>query len=299
MKNDGFRYGDSFEDGLRRLATGYNSLASDYLQRQGRVHENIHQARLCFKRMRSMLRLLRSSMGTEIYHFENGFYRDMARSLSFARDITANYEAASGFISKRRSATTNLWIKKYMFDLQRKRASIMKEFDAQHVQATLIAQLAEGLQRSHLWNFSEEPSVIIYKGIFRSYTSGQQGYRQSQLTLNDHDFHEWRKDVKYLWYLLQPFVPLWPAVINDQISELKKLSTYLGAHHDLVLLENAIPVYEQHAAKMPMSLKRSINERKRKLSAMALQQGALFYAGSAKDFADRISRYWETWVKQF
>src|SRR5262245_56765664 len=54
--------------------------------------EAIHDARVCVKRIRAVLRLIRYSLGKHVYVEENKAYRDSARLLSKVRDGAAMIE---------------------------------------------------------------------------------------------------------------------------------------------------------------------------------------------------------------
>ena len=50
------------------------------------VDEAIHDTRKAIKRLRAVLRLVRSPLGEEVYRFENGFLRDTAALIGGPRD---------------------------------------------------------------------------------------------------------------------------------------------------------------------------------------------------------------------
>jgi CHAD domain-containing protein len=64
--------------------------------------------------------------------------------------------------------------------------------------------------------------------------------RLAYQTNNFHDFHEWRKQVKYLWHQLELLQGGWPLVIEATANELHDLSGYLGDAHDLAVLIETI-----------------------------------------------------------
>ncbi len=297
MKVDLLRSRESFEEGLKRIFTFNIRQASNFLTRKGNQNENIHQARLCCKRMRSLLRLARFSLGEEYYHAENSYLRDIAKSLGGVRDTSATYDAANRLISPRMNQQSGFWISNYISVLRSHRANTLLDLNTQRVVSTQIEQFNSVLQRVENWNLSTDPSKIIYEGFLRTYKQGRKGFLRAQSEQNDHELHEWRKDVKYLWYMLKPFTPVWPELINGYIARLKTISVCLGSHQDLVLLEEDIDLYEKIAAKTPQSVRRRIALRKRKMRESALVLGEAFYAGTAKDFAFRMKTYWEQWNK--
>lgn len=55
-------------------------------------HEGIHEARKRFKKIRTLLRAMRSELGTDKYQDENTFFRDIARSVGAVRDAQSLIE---------------------------------------------------------------------------------------------------------------------------------------------------------------------------------------------------------------
>src|SRR5215475_8390863 len=85
----GFRLKDaeSVPDGVRRTILAQIDRSVDQLQPKTRNKQRaIHEARVCFKRIRALLRLIYGEIGPDIYKLENRVYRDAGRQLSAARD---------------------------------------------------------------------------------------------------------------------------------------------------------------------------------------------------------------------
>src|SRR5262245_43326502 len=70
---------------LRRMFIGCVQTALDHLE-DGKAGVDIHGARKELKRARALLRLLRNAVGDAAYRRANRTLRDVARSLSQARD---------------------------------------------------------------------------------------------------------------------------------------------------------------------------------------------------------------------
>jgi CHAD domain-containing protein len=54
----------------------------------------------------------------------------------------------------------------------------------------------------------------------------------------DEDFHEWRKGVKYYFYLLKMLAPMWPSRLRKTVKHLDCLQCKLGKYHDLAVLKS-------------------------------------------------------------
>lgn len=85
----GFRIKDGEEvpDAVTRITIDQIDRARDRLGLKTRNKARaIHEARVCFKKIRAVLRLVYGEIGRDTFKFENGVFRDTARQLSAARD---------------------------------------------------------------------------------------------------------------------------------------------------------------------------------------------------------------------
>src|SRR5262245_60188726 len=85
----GFRLRDdeSVQDGIKRIVLAQIDRSLDQLQPKIRNRQRaIHEARVCFKRIRALLRLIYGEIGPDGFKLENTVYRDAGRLLSAARD---------------------------------------------------------------------------------------------------------------------------------------------------------------------------------------------------------------------
>src|SRR5262245_25498924 len=83
-----FRPSESIRKGVRRVVRKQLAAARESLDpsNQESIDERIHSARKCFKRVRAVLRLVRSGIAPSDYKCENEAFRDAARPLSDVRD---------------------------------------------------------------------------------------------------------------------------------------------------------------------------------------------------------------------
>jgi CHAD domain-containing protein len=263
-------------DNIKRILLLYNDSAADFLQRRSNIHENIHQARLCFKRIRSLLRLGRVVLGEHIYKDLNTLYRDQSRMLSQFRDITALIEISQSFQESRRSESTRSFLTRFRNGLLKQRKELMAGIEIENAKKQVVDSLVQKKQILDKLHLIDHPSSDLGKGLQRVYKSGKNLYNATLKETNDHNMHEWRKQVKYMWYQLVILTPLWPGIFNALSKQTQTLSQLLGKHHDLVLFENAI-VPMKNETKYRNEIKglgRSIGRKKRNLESQALKLGA-------------------------
>jgi CHAD domain-containing protein len=286
---------EPFQTNMSRLLLHYHRQAAGYLQRPGNIHENIHQARLCFKRIRSYLRLGRRGLGRVVYNEYNVFYRDLSRSLSLMRDLTALIETLPWFIKSRRTAAARNFLLRFKANLITERRHQLNKMLATGVLSEVVAALANRENEIENLSFDKPAAEVFLSGASRIYGRGRHLFAVAQLHPDDHTMHEWRKQVKYFWYHLLVLSPLWPGLFTAWAKEVQILSQLLGKHHDLVLLQNA-PLLIQSTASNPeiiKSLKQSVERRKHQLELRCMALGSLVYAEETALLQERLSGYWK------
>jgi CHAD domain-containing protein len=294
MKHPILHKSEAFSSNFARLILFYNNLAIALLQRKSNIHENIHQARLCFKRIRSLLRLGRPGMGERFYFHYNTFYRDLARSLSQLRDLTALTETLTAFIKTRKTEASKKFLICYKNMLIRQRRQQLGHIIAGDILENAINSLKNKSIEIADWDFNGKAPEVFISGATRIYRRGRKLFLISRSDASDHNMHEWRKQVKYFWYQLLVLTPLWPGMITAWAKEAQTLSQLLGKHHDLVLLEHAISSMntDKRNTAILKSLRQSIIVRKLQLEKRCLILGAKLYAEDPVFVGKRLKAYW-------
>ena len=294
MKHPSIHTKEPFQQNIVRLIHFYNQLAIEYLQKQSNVHENIHQTRLCFKRIRSFLRLGRSGLGEQFYRHYNAFYRDLSRSLSQLRDFTALIETLPAFIKTRRTQASKAFLTSLRNHLLIQRKQQLDDIIAGNTKADVIRALQNKGGEISKWDFAADAREVFTSGAARIFRRGKRLFLLAQSNPDDHNMHEWRKQVKYFWYHLLVLTPVWPEMMSAWAKEVQMLSQLLGKHHDLVLLENMIDAMEKEPELISLikSLKQSIRMRKLQFERRCLELGAKVYAEGPASVGERLKAYW-------
>lgn len=295
MKHPLIHTNESYNENLQRLILFYNRQAVYYLQKESNVHENIHQTRLCFKRIRSFLRLGRSGTGKEIYQSYNILYRDLSRSLSALRDLTALSETLTMFIKTRRIRASRSFLTTYRNQLLKERKEQLEHIIAGKITKDVIIRLKQKEEEISKWDFVADADEVFTSGAQRIYRKGKRLFNIAQYNPDDHNMHEWRKHVKYFWYHLLVLTPLWPGIMNAWAKEVQTLSQMLGKHHDLVLLENAIGTLNVKPTQKNIinSLRQSIRVRKRNYEQKCMALGYRIYFENQLCVKERLKACWK------
>ena len=112
------------------------------------------------------------------------------------------------------------------------------------------------------------------------------------------NLHEWRKQSKYLWHVLQLTELAWATHEADLGDRVHELSSLLGTDHDLAVLRETLAgeplTYGGHRALK--SLFAIIDARRAELQRQAFALGRRLYADQPGVFTKRIEEYWTAWV---
>ena len=263
------------------------------------AHRAIHQSRKEMKKIRAVLRLVRPQIGEEAYQEANVYFRDAARLISDARDVTASGETATELQSLLTSSRDRRAVEHLRQHLWAKKAAITRyQVRRDQLLVTVSDALAEAEHFSRSWTITEDGFEALAPGIRRIYRQCRKRMKQAYEHDTPHGYHQWRKSVKYLRYQVDTLSPLWPGGLGALESELNHLTDYLGDDHDLFVLREMIEQDELIRPEVARSVFRVMEARRHALqqSAKVLSQ-KLFYP-KAKRFVEPLGHYWEVETAQ-
>ncbi|MBZ8178689.1 CHAD domain-containing protein [Oscillatoria salina] len=289
------------------IATGIKRIAAEELESaiaklkgetEDDPNEAVHDSRKSLKKLRAVLRLVRAEIGEERYQQENVCFRDAGRELSDVRDAQVlietfdklidyfrTYLVPDAFQEIRQNLVTNYEIVS---------SKILEKEDKTKEVAGI---LAEAKNRVDCWEIENNNWSALSGGLKKIYKRGSSAFELINEEPSVANFHEWRKQVKYLWYHLRILTPIWADMMTELTSQLKNLSDYLGDDHDLAILRDYfLTKFDQFDNREDLDVLLSLlNRRRPQLQLYAQNLGARIYAEKPKDFVERIGKYWEIW----
>ncbi|MBO0126880.1 CHAD domain-containing protein [Agrobacterium tumefaciens] len=202
-------------------------------------HEAVHDARKRFKRLRALYRLIRRA-APDFSRAENARFRDIARSLAFARDATALVETAEYLEAFALSDTQGEALRSITAMLRERRDDALDhEAGLDEAIAAAIAGCEAG--REELEALSLPGDLKKTARLVR--TSWAKQRMKARKALSDcHDqadvehFHELRKAGQAYWMHLGLLRRLWPSAMRAKRADTKRLVDILGHEHDLSIL---------------------------------------------------------------
>jgi excisionase family DNA binding protein len=261
-------------------------------------HQAVHNTRKGCKRIRAALRLGRAALGETVYAHENAFVRDASRRLSAVRDskvIVDAFDAAAanfaGALPAPRYAAIRAQLVSHHEDTSRQ---ILEERGGTAVVAQLLQQFRD---RVAALPTPAGDFTALAPGLERVYRRARQARDHAYAANRPEVFHEWRKQVKYLWHQLEILQPAWPAHLDSLAKALHQLSDFLGDAHDLHELARTLQdAPERFGEDGELTLLLALLEQWRaEFEAAARPSGARLFSEPPDAFVARMAAYWEAW----
>lgn len=283
-------------DDVRRVVNEQVDKALERVtSRNGNKDDAVHDARVCFKKIRAVLRLTRDQLDDE-FKVENTFYRDLGRRLAAVRNNTAMLEV---FVKLKERyadqlAPGALKEQRQPFVVSNARQSREKRKAMSEVGRSIRA----GRRRIGNWPLGKDGFGDLALGLKGSYKQGRERFAIARDDPTVENLHEWRKRVKDLWYQLRLLKNIWPAEMSELADELKKLGDYLSDSHDLAMLRQAATEHAKQAKDEGAEIETLIaliDQQRAELRLEATLLGRRIYAEKPRAFVNRLGVYWQAW----
>jgi CHAD domain-containing protein len=275
---------ESVTDGLRRVVRKELRKASERLI-DDRSDEAVHETRKSVKKVRAVLQLV----GDDLHANGGKQLRRANRLLSPLRDADVLIETAR-----------NLGARGPAFDALDERLNTQKvRLTASAKREKTREDAARALTRvrrdTRGWRWKRTDFAVFAEAIKRSYKRARKGMQDAREKAEEERFHDWRKQVKTLWYGLRLLegVGLPP---HRLVADFKRLQAWLGNDHNLVVLGQQLQ--RMKSSKVSASdrahLRALIERRQGTLRRQTLTLGARLFADTPKEFAQRLRKMWDT-----
>jgi len=256
------------------------------------AREAVHEVRKRLKRVRAALRLMRAELGNDVYRALNYRLRDAARPLTQVRDpdmLVTTFEALApqlaGVIDGVRSKVREMLI-------ANERAARRAVLGAAGTREAIESAIAAVLEEVD-WPAARDDWTVFESGLRRVYRGGHRAFARALAQPTIANLHEWRKQAKYLWHVLQLLEATWNGAEPGLTDRVHELSTALGDDHDLAVLAQTLAAdplaYGGHRALKPIVV--AIERRRAEIQARAFELGRALYAERPSQFAQRIARH--------
>jgi CHAD domain-containing protein len=200
--------------------------------------EAVHEARKSVKKIRAIVRLFRRDLGND-YRVQNRELRTIAHQLSSLRDV----DAAANMMKSVRDrypllVTSTIFAAVHRGLRSRKRGTVAR-LHLDHLLPRVARELRRLAKATPRRIRRMGGYASIRAGMLRAYRRARKAMAGVQASPEDVRFHSWRRRVKDHWYHVRLFEAL-DAHAGARARGLKRLETWLGDDHNLVLLRTTI-----------------------------------------------------------
>jgi CHAD domain-containing protein len=292
----GLNRDEKLAKGLQRVAAGRAKKALERLRGIGAGEDTadaVHGARKDMKKLRTVLRLVRDELPKATYTAQNQSFRDAARALSATRDAEVKLgtlESLAEQLDGLPAEALAAW--RQILESDRQAASNAARDEP--ALAAAVARIEAGLEGVEAWPLQGDSWGLVGAGLGRAYRRGRKAMRAAAAEPSEHNFHEWRKRAKDLWYGMRLLQDAWPHVLEATAEEAHALTDLLGDHHDLAVLREDLHA-RRLGSEATAALEAAIELREAELAEDAFDLGRRLYAERPKGFSRRLRRYWMAW----
>jgi CHAD domain-containing protein len=256
--------------------------------------EATHDARKRTKKLRALLRLVRPELRDGIYRRENRALRDASRQLSAVRDAWVLIEALDDLVTPPTDDITEESVTALRAVLVREHRELQAgqgEHDTLARAASEYEQVLAGVER---WRLPDQGWGSLEKGMEAVAREGRHRMAEACSRGSDEDFHEWRKQVKYLRHQFELVRPAWPEVLEAMADTAAEVGDLLGTDHDLAVLRRRVAGEPGLGETTRQALLDRIEERRRDYQRDAIALGRRLHAEKPSALTHRLGRLWKT-----
>ena len=253
----------------------------------------VHGARRRLKFMRSLLRLVRPSLGKAEFGRADRLLGEAADALAGARRAEALQEAVVKLGQAHPAA------KPALAEL----AALMAGLHREHATAEALGQSAALALRNcrvlrgevSRWRLARRDTALFLDGLKDCYRKARRRLRRGLAAKDVAILHQARKQIIHHLHQLDMLRALWPEMIRVWTAELTDLRGALGDLNDLDeitgLIEKNAAAFSSPAARGAVD--EAIASRRKELLKKAAKRGNHLFAESPSAFAGRIGAMWQ------
>ncbi|MDZ7691274.1 MAG: CHAD domain-containing protein [Balneolaceae bacterium] len=276
---------ETIDQGIRRIyKTCLNETISGLSPPIQNLHEAIHNSRKSFKFLRALVRLLQEPMGQGTYARENQFFRDQGREISELRDLHV-MSVVLQFVAREAQSVRPKDIEAGAKKLNHRETLLLESMEEEDRFKEIISALK---QANHLLDEIPELSnslAPLLPGLKNVYQKGKEAFHKAKVTADKEDFHEWRKEVKYLLNHHQVLSNYWPPEVGVNGTSLLQLSDYLGEEHDLAIFDDLLmeETFNENLGHIE-AMENYVHQKRSFLQRSALNLGDFIYSKTEDEF---------------
>lgn len=286
---------ETLSEGVRRIAREQlDQVVADIRNDQRDAYQTTHEIRKCCKKMRGLVRFVRSE-DKDLYKKENKFFHNISRQFSELRDadvMTDSYdllmERFDEEVDRRAMGPVRQALTKRRNEIADGLADTLDEKFNEVAEA-----FEQAKQRVDIW-----PDVDIddvEDAVNRTYKRGVAAMEEVEDDPSGKNLHSLRKRAKYHRYHARLLEHTWDRPMKARRKEVKELTRLLGEHHDLTVFARLIQDERSDAIKhddQRVVLTALIQRHQETLREQAIELGRCVFADKPKALTHRWGEYW-------
>lgn len=286
--------------GIRRIALECAEKAGEELERAAEGEDfaaAIHAARKDLKKLRGVVRLVRSQLGADLYRKEDRRYREAARALAQNRDLEVKVETLVALRRRCGEEIADDLAAAWLAALERDRDEAARQATAGATRSGIEAAraaIAAGREEIAGWPLRGDSWELFEADLLRGYRHGRRAMKRARAKPTAENAHEWRKRAKHHWYQLRILREAWSPVLSETAEQAHRLTELLGDHHDLAVLAEDLASRDLDGGRG--AAEGVIQRRQQQLLKEAFEIGARLFAEKPKAFGRRMKAYWAAWL---
>lgn len=287
---------ESIGHGLRRLAKRELEQARTELRRTSPpADEAIHEARRSVKKLRAILQIIEEA-GGDVGSRSRKRLKSVNHTLSRLRDA----DAVVVTLEALRKRNPHLFSEHTFASVKRRLVNQKRAAEHAANDAGTWKDVDRQLQKLRRAAKRLRPHKKGFRALAADYRSshrdGRDAMRCALKSQRATDFHEWRKQIKALWYALRLIEPADRKIRRD-ISALHRAETALGDAHNVVILCADLS-RDASVCRGPLDLDRmrlAANRYQCALRTQAIRAARRIYQRTPKGYGRTLRRAWKAW----
>ena len=287
---------ESIADGLRRLCRRELRSVSKHLNRAAPPGDDaIHEIRKSVKKTRAILQVLEAENGRGLAKSAKRLHA-INRRLSALRDADVMLETLHILRAKDRLILNDRCFAGVHRRLSSHKKSMMRAARRNGTWGRVGQSVRKIRQDASQWKPKHRQFGALAAGIRLSHQRGRKAMARARKSQRAADFHEWRKQIKALWYELRLVEGSGPRIRRD-IKALHRAEASLGNEHNVVVLCDALSKDVLHGdRRVDLDRVRLVADRYQcELRTEALASTKRIYARAPREYANSVRREWKRW----
>jgi CHAD domain len=219
------------------------------------------------------------------------------RVLSQARDADAMLETLSKLLDRQPRLLSEHTHARLRLELSNHRDTVARAADREDAWKDVVEELRDVRADVKRWSSAHKRFGALAQGLRATHKRGRKAMVRALESRRAADFHEWRKQMKALWYELRLIEDAGPAIQKD-VKRLDEAETLLGDDHNVVVLCAYISSTRSCAFDSSewQGLCRHAERYQERLRRKAIARAEAIYKTATGAYVRRMKRAWRTGI---